>query len=55
MNTEKRWISPEIDELNLSDTQYGGKQSSKFDQQWYDEKGALHVNFEGDGNNDAVS
>ena len=55
MNNEKRWVSPEIDELNLSDTQYGGKPSMKFDQQWFDESGALHVNFEKTGNVDSNS
>lgn len=42
----KKWENVEIVEVALTDTQYGGEPSMNFDQQWFDNKGALHVNFE---------
>ncbi len=42
----KTWESAEIIEMNITETENGGAPSMKFDQQWFDENGALHVNFE---------
>lgn len=41
----KQWISASIEEINLCDTKNGGMPSRNFDQQWFDENGAIHVNF----------
>lgn len=42
---EKKWNTPEVVSLDLSKTENGGMPSLNFDQMWFDENGALHVNF----------
>lgn len=42
---EKKWTKPEIVTLDFAKTENGGMPSPNFDQQWFDENGALHVNF----------
>lgn len=42
----KIWENAEIVELNLTETENGGMPSTNFDEKWFDENGALHVNFE---------
>ena len=42
----KKWENVEIVEVALADTQNGGEPSMNFDQMWFDNTGALHVNFE---------
>lgn len=42
----KIWENAEIETLEMDQTQYGGEPSMKFDQQWFDDKGSLVVNFE---------
>lgn len=44
------WANAELKEISICETANGGKPSDNFDQQWFDSKGALHVNFEGNGN-----
>lgn len=41
----KKWENAELAELSLQDTENGGRPSTDFDQQWFDQNGALHVNF----------
>lgn len=41
----KTWEKAEVVELNMTETENGGKPSMDFDQQWFDQNGALHVNF----------
>lgn len=41
----KTWESAEIIEMNITETENGGMPSRNFDQQWFDECGAIHVNF----------
>lgn len=52
MKNEKTWVAPSMEEVNISQTENGGEPSMNFDQQWFDEKGALHATF---GNTDKVS
>ncbi len=42
----KNWNMPAVEVVEISATQNGGMPSKNFDQSWYDENGALHVNFE---------
>lgn len=42
----KTWENAEIEVLSFEETQNGGMPSMKFDQSWFDENDALHVNFE---------
>ena len=42
----KNWENAELVEVSIYETAYGGEPSKKFDQQWFDDKGALVVNFE---------
>ena len=42
----KNWANAELVEISICETANGGEVSQSFDQQWFDEKGALHVNFE---------
>lgn len=42
----KKWNTCEIVEIDFAETKNGGKVSECFDQQWFDQNGALHVNFE---------
>lgn len=49
---EKTWTKPEVVTLDFAKTENGGMPSRDFDQQWFDENGALHVNFtDNSGNN----
>lgn len=41
----KNWENPEVVAINVKDTANGGLPSMNFDQQWFDQNGALHVNF----------
>ena len=41
----KKWMNAEITEMDINETANGGMPSRDFDQQWFDEQGALHVNF----------
>ncbi len=41
----KTWTDPDVKVLDIEETANGGMPSKNFDQQWYDENGALHVNF----------
>lgn len=41
----KKWNAPVIEELEISDTANGGMPSRNFDEKWFDENDALHVNF----------
>lgn len=41
----KKWENADITELGIKETANGGKPSMDFDQQWFDQNGALHVNF----------
>lgn len=43
----KKWMNAEITEMDINETANGGMPSRDFDQQWFDENGALHVNFVG--------
>ena len=45
MKDRKTWAEPIIEEVCLSETEYGGEPSKEFDQQWFDKDGALVVNF----------
>lgn len=45
MKNEKTWVTPSMEEVNISQTENGGEPSMNFDQQWFDDKGALVVNF----------
>lgn len=40
-----KWQEAELEEISIGNTANGGKPSENFDQQWFDEKDALHVNF----------
>lgn len=42
----KNWENAELQEISICETANGGEPSNNFDQQWFDGKGALHVNFE---------
>lgn len=42
---KKDWNKPEVSKLEIKETMNGGKPSMNFDQQWFDQNGALHVNF----------
>lgn len=41
----KVWKRAELQELSVDMTQNGGTPSLNFDQEWFDENGAIHVNF----------
>lgn len=41
----KNWNTCEIVEIDFTETENGGMPSRDFDQQWFDENGAVHVNF----------
>lgn len=41
----KDWKEAKLEELTVNMTENGGMPSMNFDQQWFDENGALHVNF----------
>lgn len=41
----KEWKNAEITELDITETANGGMPSRNFDQMWFDENGAVHVNF----------
>ena len=45
MKNEKTWVAPSMEEVNISQTENGGKPSMNFDQQWQDANGATHVTF----------
>lgn len=45
MKNEKTWVAPSMEEVNISQTENGGEPSREFDQEWFDDKGALHVTF----------
>ena len=40
-----KWEHAELVEISIGETAYGGTPDKSFDQQWFDEKGALVVNF----------
>lgn len=39
------WDKPEVSKLEIKETMNGGMPSANFDQSWFDENGAIHVNF----------
>lgn len=41
----KDWNEAKLEELTVDMTENGGKPSLNFDQQWFDENEAIHVNF----------
>ena len=41
----REWVEPQIEELNLTETENGGRPSMNYDSNWFDENGAVHVNF----------
>lgn len=41
----KTWENAVIEEISFGETKNGGKPSMDFDQQWFDQNGALHINF----------
>ena len=45
MNNKKAWVEPDVKEVAIEETEYGGEPSMNFDQQWFDKSGALVVNF----------
>lgn len=45
MNNKKTWVEPGVENVCISETEYGGEPSTVYDQLYYDKDGALHVNF----------
>lgn len=41
----KTWENATIEALNVDKTENGGEPTTVFDQTWFDENGAAHVNF----------
>ncbi|WP_263008652.1 hypothetical protein [Pseudobutyrivibrio xylanivorans] len=42
----KTWENAAVEEIEFTATKEGGVPSRRFDNHWFDENGAEHVNFE---------